>query len=179
MLIAAVAVLGVAGYYIASLKASSPSEAKEAMSNEVKRFVTDILIAQYARPISPDARQQLMASYDPSIEEVKCEVARVMAELDSDLKTMEERKAEYRDSKVRVRIRSINMEGSLVTVIAEVLADHHWGYHGRPTETPSQVYGLHELRLIRSDNTWKIVLDRNQASSPKTQVQVTPLEWTD
>jgi hypothetical protein len=174
VLAATLVTLAVAGYYIVSVRASSSVKIKEA-----ETLVTDVLVAQYTRPISVDAKHKIVATYDPSIDEVQRETTRILTELDHDQKTMEERSAEYRDSKVRVRFRSVEADGDHITLVAEVLADWYWGYHNNPTDTPTQVYGLHEFRLNSDDKKWRVVLHRNLASSPKTQVQVPPLGWND
>lgn len=79
---------------------------------------------------------------------------------------------------MKVRFRAANAQGHHLHVVAEVLADWHWGYDGKPTETmPMQVYGLHEIRLTQSGEGWRVTLDRNLASTPKTRVTVDSLDF--
>jgi hypothetical protein len=165
---AALVVLAAVGYYTLSLKAGAGS---------AERFVHGVLLAQYTRPIPSDARQQLLAAYDPASDEVRTELARILADLDNDQKAMVDQKAAYRDSKVRVRFRTLEARGEELYAVVEVMADWYWGYDGKPTETPTQAYNLHEFRLVRHGVTWQVLLDRNMASTPKTQVRVTPLDW--
>lgn len=164
-------ILGCAGL---SRTVEPPADAKNA-----ETFIREILLAQYSRPVRSDARAKLPQAYSTSHEEVSRERTRVLNDLTNDQKAMESRKAAYRDSKVRIRFRSLEANGNEIYGVVEVLADWHWGDDGNPLETPTQVYNLHEFRLTRTGGQWQVILDRNLASNPKTQVQVSPLPWSD
>lgn len=142
-------------------------------------FIRDLLVAQYTRPVGSDAEERLARAYGASNDEVSRELARVRAELRNHQRAMADMKAAYRDSKVRVRFRALHANGPEVYAVAEVLADWYWGYDGYPTETPTQVYNLHEFRLTHTGSQWQVVLDRHLASDPQTQVQVSPEPWSD
>jgi hypothetical protein len=174
LLVAALVVVAAAGYRMVSVKDRSVDEMKEA-----ERFLHGILHTQYARPIPPDASSKLIVAYDVSSDEVQRELSRILTELDNEQTAMADRKASYRDSTVRVRIRSIEDQGNYKYAVVEVLADWYWGYDGKPTDIPTQTYNLHEVRLTRNGNSWKVILDRNLASTPTAQVRVTPLQWSD
>lgn len=157
-----------------SRTAESSGDAKSA-----EAFVREVLLAQYTRPVRSDAQAKLAQAYSTSDDEVSRELTRIQDDLAKDKKAMESRKAAYRDSKVRIRFRSLEASGNDIYGVVEVLADWHWGYDGKPPETPTQVYNLHEFKLSRIGDKWQVILHRNLASNPRTQVQVSPLQWSD
>lgn len=125
--------------------------------------ILEIMQTRYTHPSA--ATVGLFAKwYDISIPDVAEEARRAQDEATGILTTAAVHGWEFRDSKVQVDIVSVTQTKGVVTAEARVNVEWYWGYHNLPTETPMELYNLHELKLAKSGDSWRVIADRNLAS---------------
>jgi hypothetical protein len=143
------------GVYAANVPTASPED-----------VIREIMTARYAYP-SATTGDQFAKHYDTSIPEVADEVKRAESEVANILKAARESGWDFRSSNVHVEVASVKASKTTITADVTVTADWYWGYTGLPTETPTQVYNFHELTLVKTGDSWRIVRDHNLASKVK------------